>query len=149
MSTIAAALKSEMSRIARKELRTETDTLKKAVVAQRRELAAMKRRMHEMERQLKATTKQTARVSKAVAPAEAESGGQLRFSASRFAAQRQKLGLSAAGFARILGVSALSIYKWEQGKNRPRAAQIVTIAKARKLGKKEARALVEQLETSE
>jgi DNA-binding transcriptional regulator YiaG len=145
MSTIAAALKSEISRISRKELRTETATLKKAVVAQRHEIAAMKRRMEAMEKQLKATTMQTAKVSKAVAPAEDEPSSQLRFSASRFAAQRQKLGLSAADMARVLGVSALSVYKWEQGKNRPRAAQLATIAKARTLGKKEARALLEQL----
>ena len=142
---IAAALKSEIARVARKELRAETDTLKKAVMTQRHELAAMKRRMQAMERQLKATTRQTARVSKAVAPAEDERGGQLRFSAERFAKQRQKLALSAAEFARILGVSSLSVYKWEQGKTRPRAAQLATIAKARKLGKKEARALLEQL----
>lgn len=142
---VATALKAEISRIARKELRAETDTLKKAVVAQRHEIAGMKRRMQAMEKQLKATAKQTARVSKAVVPPEEDSSAQLRFSASRFAAQRQKLGFSAADFARVLGVSALSVYKWEQGKNRPRAAQLATIAKARKLGKKEAAALLEQL----
>lgn len=142
---IAVALKAEIARVARKELRTETDTLKKAMAAQRHELAAMKRRMQAMERQLKATSKQTDKVSKAVAPAEGEPGGQLRFSAARFANQRQKLGLSAADFARILGVSALSIYKWEQGKNRPRAAQLSTIAKARALAKRDAQALLEQL----
>ena len=45
---------------------------------------------------------------------------QLRFSAKRFAAQRQKLELSAASFAKLLGVSALSVYKWESDKAQPR-----------------------------
>ena len=37
--------------------------------------------------------------------------------------------------ARLLGVSALSVYKWESGKTRPRAKQIEAIAALRGMGK--------------
>jgi transcriptional regulator with XRE-family HTH domain len=67
-----------------------------------------------------------------------ESGGHLRFSAKGLAAQRRRLGLSAAAVAQLLGVSALSVYKWESGKTRPRARQIEAIAGLRGLGKREA-----------
>jgi DNA-binding transcriptional regulator YiaG len=75
------------------------------------------------------------------APAEEEDDGpSLRFSAKGLAAQRKRLGLSAASIARILGVSALSVYKWESGKTRPRARQLEAIAGLRKMGKREAMA---------
>jgi transcriptional regulator with XRE-family HTH domain len=62
----------------------------------------------------------------------------VRFSAKSLAAQRKRLGLSAAALARLLGVSALSVYKWESGNTRPRAKQIQAIAALRGMGKREA-----------
>ena len=38
----------------------------------------------------------------------------------------------------LLGVSALSVYKWESGNTRPRAKQIQAIAALRKMGRREA-----------
>ena len=146
MSTIAIALKSEISRIARKEMRAETEALKKTSASQRRELAAVKKHLLELERQVKKGARQakTARAAKPDQAAEL-SGQKIRFSASRFAAQRKKLGFSAADFAKLLGVSSPSVYSWESGKARPRQAQLEAIAAARKIGKKEAVALLEQL----
>jgi DNA-binding transcriptional regulator YiaG len=37
----------------------------------------------------------------------------------------------------LLGVSNQSVYHWETGKSKPRAAQLQAIAAVRKLGKKE------------
>jgi DNA-binding transcriptional regulator YiaG len=87
------------------------------------------------------------RARKTAPPADAseeESVRQLRFSAIRLAAQRKKLGISAAGFATLLGVSPISVYKWERGKARPRRAQLEAIAATRKLGKREALARLEE-----
>ena len=143
MPNIATALKGEIARVARKELRADTDSLKKAVAQYRREIAALKKRLAQVEREVKRTGK---RVTAKVAPAQTETPGrQLRFSPSRFAAQRKKLGLSAANFAKLLGVSSLSVYHWEAGKTRPRQAQLEAIASARNLGKREALARLEQL----
>jgi DNA-binding transcriptional regulator YiaG len=134
MPNIATALNAEISRIARKELRTETEALKKAAAGYRRDIAALKKRMQTLERQAKSATRKTAPVSEN-SPGQSET--QHRFSATRFAAQRQKLGLSAANFATLLGVSSLSVYKWESGKTRPRRAQLEAIAATRRLGKRE------------
>ena len=51
--------------------------------------------------------------------------------------QRARLGLSAREMAQLLCVSQLSVYKWEQGKARPRAKQLAAIASVRKMGKRE------------
>lgn len=142
MPNIATALKEEVSRIARKELRAHTDSLRKAVAAHRREIAALKRRLQTLERQSKSRTERTTPLADT---SDDQGGRQLRFSATRFAAQRAKLGLSAANFALLLGVSPLSVYHWENGKTRPQRPQLQAIAAARALGKREALARLEQL----
>ncbi len=146
MPNIANVLKAEISRVARKEVRADTDSLKKTIALYRHEIAALKKRLAQVEKDVRRSGK---RRSAEVAPVSAqtqEGGRQLRFSASRFAAQRKKLGLSAADFAKLLGVSSLSVYKWESGKTRPRRAQLEAIAAARNLGKREALARLEQLD---
>lgn len=53
MSNVASVLKEEISRVARKEIRRETSSLKKASTTHRSEIAALKRRVFELERQLR------------------------------------------------------------------------------------------------
>ena len=140
MPNIAAVLKAEISRVARKELKAETDSLRKATATYRREIAALKKRVAALEKQ----ARRGGRVTRVQAETSGEAEGrQLRFSATRFAAQRKKLGLSAAAFARLIGVSSLSVYNWESGKTRPQRPQLEAIAAARKLGKREVRERLE------
>ncbi|WP_341902996.1 helix-turn-helix domain-containing protein [Polaromonas sp. YR568] len=134
---IASVLKQEISRVARKEVRSEVQSLKKASSQYRSDIAALKRRVMTLERLVGRLGK-----GKASAPA-ADSGDTptaLRFSAKGLAAQRKRLGLSAADAGRILGVSGASVYNWEDGTTRPRASQLPAIAQLRKMGKREAAA---------
>lgn len=144
MQNLATALKAEIARIAKKELRGDLDSWKKASASFRREIAALKRRNADLERQLRRAAKGTPRT-----PAKSEDVSsedrQLRFSATRLASQRKKLGLSAADFAKLVGVSSLSVYKWESGQTRPRRAQLEAIANVRGIGKREAFARLERL----
>jgi DNA-binding transcriptional regulator YiaG len=142
MPNIASILKEEITRLARKELKANTETLKKAVSTYRSEIASLKRRVDQLERQSKRTAKV---VSKAVASEPQEEATNLRFRVDGFKAHRERLGLSAADYAKLIGVSALSVYKWEGGQARPRAKYLPAIAAVRKLGKREAAARVEQL----
>jgi len=59
--------------------------------------------------------------------------------------QRARLGLSAADFGKLIGVSAQSIYNWESEKARPRAGQIARVAQLRLMGKREARGELSKL----
>jgi DNA-binding transcriptional regulator YiaG len=136
MPNIGTVLKSEISRVSRKEVRGETQALKKSISQYRSQIADLKRRMQALEQQVKRAGRGRERDG---SPADtSEPSGNLRFSAKGLAAQRRRLGLSAASVARLLGVSALSIYKWESGKTRPRAKQIEAIARLRGMGKREA-----------
>ena len=135
MPNIGTILKSEISRVSRKELRAETLSLKKSVSLYRTQIADLKRRMQALEQQVKKLGKTAGRA--APEAQESDGGRQIRFSAKSLAAQRRRLGLSAAALARLLGVSALSVYKWESGNTRPRAKQIEAIAALRGMGKRE------------
>ncbi len=141
MPNLAALLKSEISRIARKEVRAETQAFKKASAQYRADIAALKRRIATLESALKKIGKSSPRSSKAE---EIPAQQSLRFRVDGFATLRKKLGLSAAEMGQLLGVSAQSVYHWESGKSKPRAAQLSAIAQVRKLGKREAAARLAQ-----
>lgn len=144
MPNIATALKAEISRLARKELRSNTDALKKAVSHYRSEIAALKRRVQQLERQQQRLARARP-AARDASDAEEEQGPRHRFSAKGFASTRQRLGLSAAAFGRLIGVSQLSVYKWEQGQQHPRQRYLPAIAQVRKMGKREAAARLAQL----
>ena len=136
MTNFAQQIKGEISRIARKEVRAETQALKKASAAYRGEIAALKRRITELETHIKKLGKDASRAKASEAPEE-EGGTALRFRVAGFAALRKKLGISAAEMGKLLGVSAQSVYHWETGKTKPRASQLAAISAVRKMGKRE------------
>jgi DNA-binding transcriptional regulator YiaG len=134
MSTFATQLKSEIGRIAKKEARAETSTLKKSNAQFRSDIAALKRRLSQLESLAKKLHKQIPPSR----PLEASTSSEnLRFRVKGFAALRKKLGLTANEMGAIVGVSGQSIYKWEQGKAKPRASQLKAISAVRKMGKRE------------
>lgn len=138
MPNIASILKAEISRVARKEVRAEIETLKKASVAHRTSIAELRRQVNGLEKELRRVAKGAARPATASDSAdEAAEGTKRRFSATRLAAHRAKLGLSAASYGQLVGVSGQTIYHWEQGKARPRAAQLENLAAVRELGVRE------------
>lgn len=144
MPNIAAVFKSEISRIARKEVRAETESLKKQSTQYRSQIAALKRQVAGLEKLLRKQSKGT-RVDVA-APTDREGArGGLRFRSKGFAAHRQRLGLSAAQAGALLGVSGQTIYHWESGKAKPRANLLSRIDALRKLTKKGAAAAVAQV----
>jgi len=59
------------------------------------------------------------------------------------AAQRRRLGLSAAECGLLIGASAQSIYNWEEGKARPRAQHLQAIFALRNLGRRKANEILE------
>jgi DNA-binding transcriptional regulator YiaG len=144
MTSLAVALKDEIRRLARKEVREQTGSTAQAVARYRREIAQLKRQTHEPEKKLAFLESQERKRIAAPEPADTADEG-VRFSARSVQAQRRKTGLSAADYARLVGVSALTIYNWEQGKTRPRKEQLAVLVALRGIGKREAQAKLELL----
>lgn len=149
MTNLASVLKSEVTRLARKELRAGTETLKKAVAAQRSEIAALKRRTLELEKAVKTLTRMTAKPKRLSEPEPSEGeAGQFRFRAEGMASNRERLGLSAGDFGLLVGTSGQSVYLWESGKTKPRPQSLAAIAALRGIGKREVAARLEALKQS-
>jgi DNA-binding transcriptional regulator YiaG len=144
MANIASLLKSEISRVARKEVRGETAGLKKAISSYRSEIAALKRRAQALEAQVRRLGKAASRSAPAAATDEAPTRAQ-RFSPKGLASQRKRLGLSAQECGLLVGASGQSIYNWEDGKARPRAKHLQALAALRGMGKKDAAARLNEL----
>jgi DNA-binding transcriptional regulator YiaG len=145
MANIGTILKEEIARISRKQSRTETEQLKKASAHYRSEIAQLKRRLQVLEQQVKRMGRTASRGAGAVPAAEGDDSKQVRYSAKSLASQRRRLGLSAASLAKLLGVSALSVYKWESGNTRPRQKQIEAIAALRHIGRRDAQKRLEEV----
>ena len=142
MTTLATVLKDEIRRLARKEIKAQTSRTAKAVARYRREIARLKRDQRNLERKLSQLEGQIRKT--AAAPAE-ESNGEQRFSARSAKSQRHRTGLSAADYAKLVGVSPLTIYNWEHGKSRPRRGQFASLVALRGIGKREAQARLNTL----
>ena len=140
MVNIASVLKSEIARVARREARSEIESLKKASTQYRSAIAQLRREVAELQKQLKQARGQAAAKTIAV---ETDGGTPRRFSAARLASHRSKLGLSAADYGKLVGMSGATIYNWEQGKSRPNAEQLQRLAATRALSR---RAALSQLE---
>jgi DNA-binding XRE family transcriptional regulator len=135
MAQLAALLKSEITRLARKEIRAEVQALKKASAQHRSEIASLKRKLKDQQRIISRLGR-GGRASSAVNRTEDPDNPKLRFRASGFATLRKKLGLSAAEMGKLVQVTQQTIYHWEKGSSKPRASQLARIAEIRKLGKR-------------
>ena len=110
----------------------------------RGEIAGLKRVLSRQEREIKRLQKQIQQQGQA--PAEEEPSENVRFSARSVKAQRSRLGLSAADYGKLVGVSGLTVYNWEHGASRPRKAQLAAFVAVRGIGKREALARLAELE---
>jgi DNA-binding transcriptional regulator YiaG len=139
MTTLAIALKDEIRRLARKEIKAQTGTTARAVAQYRREIARLKRQQRENEKRF-AFLEAQARKNLQSRVGVAEPNCDPRFSARSVTAQRHRTGLSAANYAKLVGVSPLTIYNWEHNKSRPRKEQFAALVALRGLGKRDAQA---------
>jgi len=132
MANIASVLKSEIARLARKEVRAEIESLKKASVQHRSAIASLRREVESLQKALK----QAGRKQTVEARMEESADRTYRFSATRLAAHRARLGLSAADYGKLVGMSGATIYLWEQGKVRPKPEQVRQLGELKQLGRR-------------
>lgn len=141
MPKLATALKEEMVRLARKEIRGNTGTLRSQVTRHRADIASLKREVKDLRDLVGSLRKAIGRLSSR--PAAQAEDKVIRFSAKGFERLRARLGVSASALGRLLGVSQQTVYNWEQGKTRPSEDDLPRVAALRTMGK---RAIQEALE---
>jgi DNA-binding transcriptional regulator YiaG len=143
MPNIAVTFRQEITRLARREIRSQTQGLRKAAAQFRRDIAQLKRHASTLKSEVARLERG---VGKDLAPkiTEAEPAG-TRFTAKGVISQRRRLGISAADYGKLIGVTGHTIYQWEHGASRPRKAQLTALASILRMGKREALARLEQM----
>lgn len=136
MSKVASVLKQEITRLAKKEASAQTKSLRRANAQYRRDIAELKRQSSTMARQIAFLETQERKRAVASPPTTSTEGK--RFSPRWLVAHRRKTGLSAADYAKLVGVSPQTIYNWEHGKSKPQDQQLAALVEVRELGKREA-----------
>ncbi len=144
MPNVAAVLKEEITRLARKEVKVQVTPLKKHSAEQRRTIAALRRQVATLERRVAQVERsEKGRVKQAP---KASAAKEVRFSPKWVAADRDRLELSARDYGLLVGVSMMTIYNWEKGKSRPQAKALAGWANVRGMGKREAWRRLEEME---
>jgi DNA-binding transcriptional regulator YiaG len=147
MPNVAGVLREEICRLAKKEIKAQVGKTQKAAAQYRRDIAKLKRQLGQHEKEIRLLKRRTQEQPGQPQADENEMDG-VRFSARSVKAQRQRLGLSAADYASLIGVSGLTIYNWEHEKARPRKAQLAALVAARGMGKREALAKLAEVATA-
>ncbi len=145
MPNIAAVLREEINRLARKEVRQQVGPLRKASAELRRTVAALKSEVATLRRGVHFRERQEKRRLQSAPKASSAKG--VRFSARWVEADRERLGLSAKDYGLLVGVVGLTIYNWEKGKSKPSDERLAAWAAVRGIGKREALRRLELLES--
>lgn len=147
MANISVVLKNLISRVARKEIREDTSTTRKAILQYRRDIATLKRELRSQAKEISFLKSQEGRrLGPKASPEKPEEGS--RFSARSVWAQRKRLGLTRNQFAKLVGVAPLTIFNWEHRKSRPREAQFAILVAVRRMGRREVCKKLELLEAT-
>lgn len=143
MPNIAVIFKQEISRLSRKHIRTETQSLRRAAGQYRKDIAQLKRHAAKLQSELARLERQVGGVVPQSSDGDADG---VRFTAKGVRSHRSRLGISAADFGKLIGVTGHTIYKWEHGTARPRRRQLAALATLRHIGKREAATRLEKLD---
>jgi len=147
MPNLQSVLTQEIRRLARREARAELDATRKTVSKLRKDVAELKRKNDKLERTVAYLQMRESRRLK-TEPKKATVPRGTRFSVRSLKAQRNKSGLSQADYAKLVGVSASTIYNWESGATKPSGKQLAALVSIRGLGKRAAKKRLEMIEAS-
>jgi len=141
MGKVETSIKSEILRLARREVRGAFLPLRREVRAMRLRLSGLSKSFVLLDRVAKEKLRQD-ESKKLQLEASAEEVKASRFTPARIRNLRQKLGLSQRELAVLTGVTIGAIGLWEKGKFRPAMDKKAILVALRKLGKRDVKKLV-------
>lgn len=155
MAAFAESFRSEITRIARKELKGELESIRKGLASQRTEIVALKRALKDANAEIRQLQRASAGASKRGTEAPAaikgkpgrKSAVEASFGPAAFKACRIELGMTQKQMATLVQGSLASLVRWENG-TQPRGAALQRIADVMSMGKAKAWSELEKLEAA-
>jgi len=147
MGKVEAIIKSEIVRLAKREMRRVATPLRRDIRSLKSTVSQLRKTVLDLERfnalQKKERDKQPPLKA---APEEVETS---RLSPRLIRSLRKRLGLSQRNLARLAGVTPLAVYQWESGVFKPKKEKKGVLVALRKLGRREAKRLLEERKAAE
>ena len=141
MGKVEAIIKSEIVRLAKREIRKISAPLGRDVRALKGTVSQLRRTVLALER---FTALQNRELEKKISfEATPEEVGASRLSPRLIRSLRKRLGISQRDLARLMGVTPLAVYQWETGTFKPKKEKKAMLVGLRKLGRRDARKLLE------
>lgn len=142
MGKVESILKSEMIRLARREMRKNFVPLKQDIWSMKGILSQLQKSVLILQRFKSQQEKQMAqKPAPEVTPEEMKKA---RFSPRLIKALRKHLGVSQREMAALAGVTVGAVFQWEKGIFEPKDEKKKILIGLRKLGRREARTLLEE-----
>ncbi len=144
MPNIMTALKSEISRLARKEAKLVVAPVKKASANYRGLIAGLRKQIDALQTEVAALKRAAPKDEKALADAR-EPAGRFWITGKGVRALRKRLGLTQAQFGKLVGVSVPTVVNWEGTDGKVEIRRKATVARLqaiRGMGKRQAAEIV-------
>ena len=140
MSKFEDAVRAEVLRLVRKELRAQVAPLQKEVRELRRAFSQTRKQLAQIE---KLTPKQAEPAAVPALEASEEEISKSRISGNLIRSLRRRLGITQGQLATLVAVSLSAVTLWETNKRRPTGQNRAAIVALRKLGRREVARMLE------
>jgi DNA-binding transcriptional regulator YiaG len=117
MGKLESIIKSEIQRLAKRQLRAAFIPLRREVRAMRLKLSGLSKRFSLLDRLAKEQMEKAPKPRLAATPEEVKAS---RFTPDRIRRLRNKLGMSQRGLGILTGASLGAVLSWEKGKFKPK-----------------------------
>ena len=117
MSNIMKELKSEISRLARKEAKAVVSPVKKASATYRGLIAGLRKQVDALQKEVSSLKRAMPKADK-VLEAKTEPEGRFWITGKGVKAMRKKVGLTQEKFGKLVGVSVPTVVNWEKAKGK-------------------------------
>jgi DNA-binding transcriptional regulator YiaG len=142
MSKLEGIIKSEIVRLAKREIRKISVPLGRDVRSLKGTVSQLRKTISALER-LTAHQQRATAGGKILLEASPEEVKAARFSPRLIRSLRNHLGITQKEFALLAGVTVGAIHQWETGKFKPRGEKKSVLAALRKIGRRDIRKLLE------
>ena len=139
MGKLESTIKSEIQRLAKREIRATFIPLRREVRNMRLKLSTLTKGVVSLNRMTKEMGLEEAKPKLEATPEEVKTS---RLTPDRIRRLRNKLGISMRELGILTGTSLSAILSWEKGKFKPRGEKKVALVALRKLRKREVRKLL-------
>ena len=144
MPNIMSALKSEISRLAKKEAKQVIAPVKKASANYRGLIAGLRKQLDALQGEVAALRRAAPKAEKFLA-SKTEPQGRFWITGKGVRALRKRLGLTQAQFGKLAGVSVPTVVKWEGSQGKAPIRRKTSIARMRQIRGLRKRQLAEMM----